>query len=141
MKRGIKCLLAALVVSLVLVNTHAHDIANAGQFKPGIKTPRIKVRPPVIKPRIKVRPPNVTPHTQRLIKKNTLKEITNPAAPPGGFSPGADFSAGPQARSAPPLPPGDEPVIVVEEPADTTDVTPETTQTDGDRQGDQEQTN
>jgi len=61
---SIKSLLAALVVSLVLVNTHAHDIADAGQFKPGIKTPRIKVRPPVIKPRItvikpriKVRPP------------------------------------------------------------------------------------
>lgn len=66
-------LIGAAIAALVLVNTHAHDIADAAQFKPVIRTPRIIVRPP-----------NLTPQTKRLLKKNAPSELTKPAATQGG---------------------------------------------------------
>ena len=71
------------LAALVLVITQAQDIADAAEFKPFVK--------PVIRtPRIIVRPPNLKPPTKRLIKKNTVEEVTNPTATQGGSAPEAD---------------------------------------------------
>jgi hypothetical protein len=75
---------AGAIAAFVLAIPHAHDIAGAAQsvIKPAIKTPRIIIRPR-----------NVTPKTNRLIKKNTIEGVTNPAATQGGSAPEADSPA------------------------------------------------
>ena len=83
-------LVGVAIAALVLVN--AHEIASAGQVgsvvKPNIRTPRIIVRPR-----------NVTPPTKRLIKKNSVEEVTNPVATQGGSAAEADSPVRSRARS------------------------------------------
>lgn len=67
------------IAPIVLLPTHAPNIADAAQLKPAAQPPRIIVRPP-----------NVTPHSRKLLKKKDPSEVTDPASTQGGSATASD---------------------------------------------------